>query len=234
MSGYYGARPEPQRHDHLSTRIAHTIEHDAVVLLKIWKVADILGAKALKWAESYHAGERGADIVSELSSGNMARAAVLVGKETGHPRQRRSVAAGAAIGVAIRTIQWLTAPQPSIRTRTRASPAPAPASPASPATSSPPIRPSDLSNGNGHQVRFAHYVERDMFVHSRRNGTPVTLLCGNVWVPSGDPMRYSICKAAGAPSTVLRGNVWVPSGDPIPICPACKKIYGRRHHHFWR
>jgi len=32
-------------------------------------------------------------------------------------------------------------------------------------------------------------------------GTPVTALCGKVWVPSRDPKRY-------------------------PVCPTCKEIYG--------
>jgi len=61
------------------------------------------------------------------------------------------------------------------------------------------VRP-DLSSGDGDHERFAHYVQKDKIVDSSVFGTPVTALCGKVWVPSRDPKRF-------------------------PVCPECKKIY---------
>jgi hypothetical protein len=58
----------------------------------------------------------------------------------------------------------------------------------------------DLSHGDGHHERFAHYVQKDKIVDSAVTGTPVVALCGKVWVPSRDPKRY-------------------------PVCPECKEIY---------
>ena len=59
----------------------------------------------------------------------------------------------------------------------------------------------DLSHGDGDHERFAHYVDKSKIVDSMVTGTPVTALCGKVWVPSRDPKRY-------------------------PVCPTCKEIYG--------
>src|SRR5579859_646526 len=61
------------------------------------------------------------------------------------------------------------------------------------------VRP-DLSHGDGDHERFAHYVDKSKIVDSMVTGTPVTALCGKVWVPSRDPKRY-------------------------PVCPTCKEIY---------
>jgi Protein of unknown function (DUF3039) len=61
------------------------------------------------------------------------------------------------------------------------------------------VRP-DLSHGDGDHERFAHYVDKEKIVDSVVSGSPVTALCGKVWVPSRDPKRF-------------------------PICPDCKKIY---------
>jgi hypothetical protein len=58
----------------------------------------------------------------------------------------------------------------------------------------------DLSHGDGDHERFAHYVRKDKFVDSAVTGTPLTALCGKVWVPSRDPQRF-------------------------PVCPECKEIY---------
>ena len=58
----------------------------------------------------------------------------------------------------------------------------------------------DLSHGDGDHERFAHYVQKDKIVDSAVTGTPVTALCGKVWVPSRDPQRF-------------------------PVCPECKEIW---------
>jgi hypothetical protein len=52
----------------------------------------------------------------------------------------------------------------------------------------------------GDHERFAHYVEKDRIVESAVTGTPVTALCGKVWVPNRDPSRF-------------------------PVCPVCRDIY---------
>jgi hypothetical protein len=56
------------------------------------------------------------------------------------------------------------------------------------------------SHGDGDHDRFAHYVDKAKSVESTVMGTPVTALCGKVWVPSRDPKNS-------------------------PICPTCKEIY---------
>jgi hypothetical protein len=56
-----------------------------------------------------------------------------------------------------------------------------------------------LSNGDGDHERFAHYVDKNKIVESAVMGSPVTALCGKVWVPSRDPSRF-------------------------PVCPDCKKV----------
>jgi hypothetical protein len=57
-----------------------------------------------------------------------------------------------------------------------------------------------LSNDDGDHERFAHYAPKDKIVEASVMGTPITALCGKVWVPSRDPKRY-------------------------PVCPECKDIY---------
>jgi hypothetical protein len=57
-----------------------------------------------------------------------------------------------------------------------------------------------LSNGDGDHERFAHYAPKDKIVEASVMGTPITALCGKVWVPSRDPKRF-------------------------PVCPECKDIY---------
>jgi hypothetical protein len=57
-----------------------------------------------------------------------------------------------------------------------------------------------LSNDGGDHERFAHYAPKDKIVEASVMGTPITALCGKVWVPSRDPKRF-------------------------PVCPECKDIY---------
>ncbi|MGH8890105.1 MAG: DUF3039 domain-containing protein [Acidothermaceae bacterium] len=57
-----------------------------------------------------------------------------------------------------------------------------------------------LSNDGGDHERFAHYAPKDKIVEASVMGTPITALCGKVWVPSRDPSRF-------------------------PVCPECKEIY---------
>ena len=56
------------------------------------------------------------------------------------------------------------------------------------------------SNNDGDHDRFSHYADKDEVTRAFVFGTPVTALCGKVWVPSRDPSKY-------------------------PICPACKRVY---------
>jgi len=49
------------------------------------------------------------------------------------------------------------------------------------------------SHGGGDHDRFSHYVLKDKIVESAVTGTPVTALCGKVWVPNRDPQRYPVC-----------------------------------------
>ena len=58
------------------------------------------------------------------------------------------------------------------------------------------VQPSDP----GDHERFAHYVKKDKIVASAVTGSPLTALCGKVWVPSRDPKRF-------------------------PVCPTCKEIF---------
>ena len=55
---------------------------------------------------------------------------------------------------------------------------------------------------DGDHERFSHYVPKDKLTEAMVMGTPVTALCGKVWVPSRDPQKY-------------------------PVCPTCKEIWGR-------
>ena len=59
---------------------------------------------------------------------------------------------------------------------------------------------SDYRYEPGDEERFAHYAERDKIMEASVFGTPLTALCGKVWVPSRDPSRF-------------------------PVCPECKEIY---------
>jgi hypothetical protein len=52
----------------------------------------------------------------------------------------------------------------------------------------------------GDHEKFAHYVRKDKVMESAMSGDPVIALCGKVWVPNRDPLKF-------------------------PICPDCKAIY---------
>lgn len=45
----------------------------------------------------------------------------------------------------------------------------------------------------GDHERFAHYVPKSKLTAALVNGTPVTALCGKVWVPNRDPERFPVC-----------------------------------------
>ncbi|MDQ6649884.1 MAG: DUF3039 domain-containing protein [Actinomycetota bacterium] len=47
---------------------------------------------------------------------------------------------------------------------------------------------------DGDHDRFAHYVRKDKLAGAYIEGTPVTALCGKVWVPSRDPERFPLCQ----------------------------------------
>ncbi len=53
---------------------------------------------------------------------------------------------------------------------------------------------------DGDHERFSHYAPRDKIVEAMVTGSPITALCGKVWVPSRDPQRF-------------------------PVCPMCKEIW---------
>lgn len=55
---------------------------------------------------------------------------------------------------------------------------------------------------DGDHERFSHYVPKDKLTEAIVTGTPVTALCGKVWVPSRDPQKY-------------------------PVCPTCKEIWSK-------
>lgn len=47
----------------------------------------------------------------------------------------------------------------------------------------------------GDHEKFAHYVigGAQAILRSVVEGTPVTALCGKVWVPNRDPRRFPVC-----------------------------------------
>lgn len=55
---------------------------------------------------------------------------------------------------------------------------------------------------DGDHERFSHYVPKDKLTEAMVMGSPVTALCGKVWVPSRDPQRY-------------------------PVCPTCKELWSK-------
>lgn len=61
------------------------------------------------------------------------------------------------------------------------------------------VRPQE-STGDGDHERFSHYAPKNKIMEAMVMGTPVTALCGKVWVPSRDPKKY-------------------------PVCPTCKEIW---------
>ena len=59
----------------------------------------------------------------------------------------------------------------------------------------------DVRTDDGGHDRFSHYVVKGKLTEAMVMGTPLTALCGKVWVPSRDPKKY-------------------------PVCPECKELYG--------
>jgi len=53
---------------------------------------------------------------------------------------------------------------------------------------------------DGDHDRYSHYVKKDKILKSALSGKPVIALCGKVWVPGRDPVKF-------------------------PVCPTCKDIY---------
>lgn len=49
------------------------------------------------------------------------------------------------------------------------------------------------TNDDGDHEKFAHYVEKAKIMESAVTGSPVTALCGKVWIPNRDPSRFPIC-----------------------------------------
>lgn len=58
----------------------------------------------------------------------------------------------------------------------------------------------DYRLDEGDHERFSHYVDKHKLTEAMVMGTPVTALCGKVWVPSRAPEKY-------------------------PVCPACKEVW---------
>lgn len=45
----------------------------------------------------------------------------------------------------------------------------------------------------GDHDTFAHYVEKDKLADAIIFGTPLLALCGKMWVPSKDALKYPVC-----------------------------------------
>ncbi|MDR1428467.1 MAG: DUF3039 domain-containing protein [Bifidobacteriaceae bacterium] len=50
----------------------------------------------------------------------------------------------------------------------------------------------------GDHERFAHYVRKEKILSSAVSGSPVIALCGKVWVPGRDPMKFPVCPTCKA------------------------------------
>lgn len=57
------------------------------------------------------------------------------------------------------------------------------------------VRPVPVTNDGGDHERFAHYVKggKNAVTEAYVMGTPVTALCGKVWVPSRNPKMFPVC-----------------------------------------
>lgn len=40
---------------------------------------------------------------------------------------------------------------------------------------------------------FAHYAEKNSITESAFTGKPVIALCGKVWIPNRDPLKFTVC-----------------------------------------
>lgn len=64
------------------------------------------------------------------------------------------------------------------------------------------VAPAQLSHGDSE--RLSHYVLAKDSMEGYVYGAAITALCGKVWVPSRDPLKF-------------------------PVCPECKTIYDGKH-----
>ena len=72
----------------------------------------------------------------------------------------------------------------------------------------------EYSTDNGDHERFSHYAEKDKITEALVLGTPVTALCGKVWVPSRDPERFPVCpECKDIWESLNDGDEGDPSGD---------------------
>lgn len=46
---------------------------------------------------------------------------------------------------------------------------------------------------DGDHERMSHYVPKDQLESAIFNGTPCIALCGKVWVPTRDAMKFPVC-----------------------------------------
>jgi hypothetical protein len=51
---------------------------------------------------------------------------------------------------------------------------------------------SELHEGGDHE-RFAHYVPKDQLEKAIFEGTPCRALCGKIWTPTRDAMKFPVC-----------------------------------------
>lgn len=51
----------------------------------------------------------------------------------------------------------------------------------------------DPQTDDGDDERYSHYVKKDKLMSSMVEGSPMTALCGKVWVPSRDPEKFPLC-----------------------------------------
>ena len=58
----------------------------------------------------------------------------------------------------------------------------------------------DYQVDNGDHERFSHYAPREKITEAMVMGTPVTALCGKVWVPSRAPEKFPVCPEIGRAS----------------------------------
>jgi hypothetical protein len=62
---------------------------------------------------------------------------------------------------------------------------------------------------DGDHERCAHIVyPKDKIVEATVTGTPVTALCGKVWVPNRDPERFPVCQGCIEAFESLLGRPW--------------------------
>lgn len=45
----------------------------------------------------------------------------------------------------------------------------------------------------GDDDKFAHYVDKNELMEATINGTPIQALCGKMWVPTRDALKFPVC-----------------------------------------